>query len=283
MKPVLRTTLGMLLALPICSLADSPQFELPVQLSVGLKAFATYLDEPLFTLDDGNVQAIRSKKQEVLLIPTLSARYDKFFATASYSPSHSFRMETPRENITEYALRSGQGALASYSPTFRYDITIKREEQDVNFGYALLPSASASVGYKKIKYNGTYNSARIEAGGTSYAQDWGTKINYLYQGPTVGFAATAPLGNGISLYGNLAMGVGFKLKIDDRSSSADYNAHEVGLSYVLPVKAWPMKSLLTTLGYRGQSLTSKSSNIYGDKVHIAERTEGFTLGVVAAF
>ena len=42
--------------------ADSPQFELPVQLSVGLKAFATYLDEPLFTLDDGNVQAIRSKK-----------------------------------------------------------------------------------------------------------------------------------------------------------------------------------------------------------------------------
>ena len=36
-----------------------------------------------------------------------------------------------------------------YGPTFRYDITIKREERDVNFGYALLPSASASVGYKE--------------------------------------------------------------------------------------------------------------------------------------
>ena len=67
----------------------------------------------------------------------------------------------------------------------------------------------------------------------------GHQINYLYQGRP---SALPPQlrSNGIGLYGNLAMGVGFKLKIDDRSSSADYNAHEVGNPYVLPVKAWPM-------------------------------------------
>lgn len=268
------------LLLPAASHADIGG--LPLQLAFGLKSFYTYLDEPFPVLNETNALSVRSKKRELLFIPMASVRFDRFFATASWSPSHDFKMDIPAQDVTGYLVWKNQFAPNS-QPKASFTTTFKRQEQDANIGFSLLPSASVTVGYKKVKYSGTFSGSRIENAGGFVEDPNKYSFDYLYQGPTVGFAATAPVGHGFSLYGNLAVGVGFKLESSGVKSDAEYNAHEVGLSYQLPVNLQPMKSLLATAGYRGQSLTSTGTNDFGSKTHLAERTEGFTLGIVGAF
>src|SRR5687768_12196303 len=63
---------------------------------------------------------------ETSLIPLLSLRYQEFLVSGSYLTSTDF----------------------TFSPTYKPE----RKEYDINFGYFLLPSLAATVGYKHMEY-----------------------------------------------------------------------------------------------------------------------------------
>lgn len=150
------------------------------------------------------------------------------------------------------------GALASTRFTFDDGSTAKRSEWDASVGYSILPGLTATLGYKRV------------------SQSDGTNV-YRPAGPVLGLGASAPIGEGLSLYGSVGLG---RLKTpagDAIDFKANYTLTEVGLSYALNADhpRWTL-----TGGYRMQVLRSKEA--FGQQDG-RDTTQGFTLGMLVTF
>ena len=139
----------------------------------------------------------------------------------------------------------------------------RRSEFDVNAGYRVMPSLAVTLGYKKVSQSGS-------AG------------RYRPAGPVIGASANAPLGNGVSVYGSLAIGRLHTPSGDDIRFKANYQLAEVGLAYALTADR-PRWTL--TGGYRIQTMRSKDALLDPDGRELDGRdtTQGVTLGVNATF
>lgn len=168
------------------------------------------------------------------------------------------------------SVRWGQwlGSLAAYQSTQHREVGAtsggKREELDANIGYAVLPGAALTLGYKRV----------TQAAGI---------FEYKLAGPVLGVSASAPLGGALSVYGNFALGR-FKPK-GNVDIDADYRLLEAGLAYTVGLER-VLRSVTFTLGWRNQVLVSKNAispptDAVSRDAH--DLTEGFTLGVVATF
>jgi len=169
---------------------------------------------------------------ETAVIPVASLRYKDFLVSGSYLVETDFNF--PGED---------------YHP--------KRKEYDVNFGYFLLPSLAATVGYKHMQYADVY--------------EWRTK------GWTVGLSGSAPLAPYVSLYGNLAYG---RPKINDNAGvftgqRAKYLLTEFGLAFPLGQMSPSMNGFLLTAGYRYQRVGANPNlNAGAGDKELFEYTQG---------
>ena len=147
--------------------------------------------------------------------------------------------------------------LANANPqaTFR----TKRVELDLHASYYFLPGLSAGIGYKESDFSG------------------GT-----VKGPIFSLAGSAPLGSGIGLYANGAIGP-LKARFPGANSNANYTLSELGFSYSFDgASLGAMKGWSATLGYRYQSIKLKNFQLFFGQ-DVRDSTVGTTLGLFARF
>jgi hypothetical protein len=189
----------------------------------------------------------------VSVIPQLSVRYRDYLGSLSVMTPTNYTLD-------QQWVGSSRG---------------RRSEVDMNLGYVITPGLSATVGAKRL------------------TQNFGGK--FTWTGPTVGLSGTAALNSGLSAY--MAIGLGWMkaslAKADGAghtSLRSDYMLSEAGVAYSLGNMGWsPLQSAALTFGYRSQVLTTKgyvlndtSTTTYNTQ-NVRDTTQGFTLGVVAAF
>lgn len=197
-------------------------------------------------------------------MPTIGARFGKFMTSATYTVP------------TTYA--SANGAISS----------VGRSELDVIGGYFVAPSVLVSVGYKHGKTDRLVPYANVDSS---------IKIDALL----LGVSGSAPLADRLSLYGNLAYGLGRqKSKLSDTngdtSHRATYTIGEVGFNYRLTDgnKLGFLQGLSASAGYRVQTYTAKdlAFGTYAadnqtlleiDKSNIRSTTSGFILALIGSF
>lgn len=138
-----------------------------------------------------------------------------------------------------------------------------RSEFDLILGYSVLPSLNLTLGYKKVSQRDG-------------------DVRYEPAGPVLGLNGSAPMAQGFSLYGALAVG---KLKTPQSGGDnvvkfkADYRLTEVGLSYAL-AGAQVSPRWTFSAGYRIQVMNSKQA--FGNQDG-RDTTQGFAVGAIATF
>jgi hypothetical protein len=228
---------ALLLAVAASAQAQSQDFTV----SAGLKVWNTRWQTFTYrNANDGSrVLSQVEFETEPVLLPLLSLRWGQWLASAAaYQSTDHQAVVNPSDD--------------------------RREEFDANIGYAVLPNAVLTLGYKRLS-----QSAGRE--------------NYKLAGPVLGLSASAPLGGAVSLYGTFALG---RLKPKGTVDlDADYRLLEAGLAYTLGLDRWA-RSLSFTLGWRNQVLISKNAlSPPRDTVtrDAKDLTEGVTLGAVLSF
>jgi hypothetical protein len=166
----------------------------------------------------------------------------------------------PSVSVRFGQFRGTLSALTSTSYGFDDGTTGKRSEFDANVGYSVLPGLTFTVGYKQMTQSG--NSGR-----------------YRPSGPVLGLSASAPIGEGLAIYGSVGLG---RLKTrpgDAISFKAEYGLTEVGLTYALTtdLPRWTL-----TGGYRMQVMRSKDA-LPETGQDGRDNTQGLTLGVLVTF
>lgn len=174
---------------------------------------------------------------------------------------------------------------------------VSRKEYDISLGYAILPNLTASLAYKNgsISQGITQNTATLTGGSTSSS-------SYDVTGWLLGISGSVPLSGPLSLYGNVAYGTATeKLKnsssVGKSSFDGNYKIGEIGLSYRIADSSNMsfLKSATIQLGYRAQvitirdfpfhtfSLANPTTPISTERLNVKSTTDGFILGLVAAF
>jgi hypothetical protein len=208
-----------------------------LSVSVGVRAWYTdWTTFSYFTDGNGNNLALTqtAAQEELVLMPIVSLRYGKFSGSISAFPSKSFSF-----------VDGGSG---------------KREELDVNFGYAVRPGLTVTVGYKKVEQSDG-------------------DLRYRPAGPVIGVSGYAPLGGLLSLYGSLGLGWMKTPSGDAIEFDADYRLAELGLASTPNGEV--LKGRWTfTGGYRIQVLDSKDA--FGSQDG-RDTTQGFTVGTLFTF
>jgi hypothetical protein len=223
--------------LVLCAAGTALAQDAGLSVSVGVRAWYTewttfsYLEDPPGT----NIALTQiSADNKLVPVPIVSLRYGNFVGTISGFPSTGFSFSN-----------GGSG---------------KREEFDVNFGYAVMQGLTLTLGYKKV----------VQSDGAD---------RYRPSGPVFGVNANAPLGGALSLYGVLGLG---RLKTpagDEINFKADYRLTELGLAYTLNTGRLPRLWTFTG-GYRVQVMSSKEA--FGSQDG-RDTTQGFTFGAIATF
>lgn len=213
--------------------------------SIGLRMWNNVWNANNFATS-GNVQVAThlTSSPQTMPIATASLRYGDFGISGSLGSN------------TPYSLNDG----------LLGNVTQNRTEKDVNFSYYLLPSLSASIGYKSVKY--------VNSGGSSESK-----------GPTIALSASAPLGKGFGIYGT--GGVGAHVLSTDgwlpTTLQSDYKLGEVGLSYSTSISASSLKGITVTAGYRYQKITVRDFPLINNVRDIDDITSGLNLGLIASF
>jgi hypothetical protein len=209
-------------------------------------------------------------KTEFVPIPVIGVRYDKFVASASYLPKTSYDSQDPTLG------------------------KVKRDELDLNVGYSVLPTVVISLGYKR----GTQDRLTGQLDPTTGESiPSGVKVEAIL----LGASASVPLAGRFSFYGNVAYGVGrnktdFVGATGETRFDSDYKIGEIGVSYAAYEggAGAVLKSVLISVGYRAQVLTSKdlplgtytvpgNSLIDVQHVDVKTTTDGFVVGLVGVF
>jgi hypothetical protein len=166
----------------------------------------------------------------------------------------------PSVSVRYGAFRGTLSALTSTSYSFDDGTAGKRSEFDANVGYSVLPGLAVTLGYKSMTQSGNAGS-------------------YRPSGPVLGLSASAPIGEGLAIYGSLGLGRLKTRSSDKIQFKAEYGLTEVGLSYALTTDQ-PRWTL--TGGYRMQVLRSKDA-LEGSTQDGRDNTQGLTLGVLVTF
>lgn len=207
----------------------------------------------------GTSESAESSSQHAIVIPALSLRRGAWLLSGSYAAAPRYAFEL-RDRF----------------------YTGKRSEWDLAVGYYFAPSAAVTLGWKSILQN-------FE----------GPDDNYRYRGLTLGFAGSARITAGASLYGNAAIGVPglFRAQLAEQTRDAlgqrdfdqSYYVTEIGLAYPLDLGGpGSLKGLVASVGYRSQVASIKQFRIGRDGVTsfpttLQDNTHGLVFGLSATF
>lgn len=230
-------------------------------LTIGLKVWGAEWQTP-FPSSLGGVHIITTtSKAQPVLIPSLAMRFKDLVISGGYFTTTKFDFQK-FTTVVDFGPPTG----------FTVDTTTataKRTESDVNLGYVIYRSIALSVGYKQISQK--YHTVDSSPGLQDFVFDSETK----YAGPTIGIAASAPIGRGgLGLYDNFSYG---QLKAqftgEEEKDDAMYISSELGFTYKAGVA-------LMSLGYKYQALDTTTR----DSKQIApDVTKGFIFGLNLTF
>lgn len=188
---------------------------------------------------------------------TMTLRVKRFFTSLGY-------LTTPNYAFPRYI-----DATAN-----NYDWVASRQEVDWNFGFMFVPQIGATMGYKGVtqKFGGKVNATTIATSKT------------YYNGVTFGILGSAPVGKGVSLYGNGAGGF-MSVKYDPapntttaRNDTATYESAELGIAW----KA-PNAPLSAKFGYKFQKISTRLDEPNFRNQRAIDLTTGYILGLNLIF
>lgn len=201
----------------------------------------------------------------IVPITALGVRYGKVLATLSVSPSTGF----------------GAGGLMA-------DGQIDRQEYDLSVGYAVLPSTTVSLIYKRGKASPTITQAAQNLLGLSAGDGGGGSV-------LLGVSTGTTLQGAVSLYANLAYGGGRWRVTDAPGHSSRYPSRYTVADFGLAWRAGGPANVTLQLGFRSQTLTLKRvdlpvyslgsppQQLDNRSVDAPSTTQGVVLSVGAAF
>jgi hypothetical protein len=245
---------------------------------------------------------------EATPIPQLSVRYKWLIASASYYAETDFDFPT----TTGLTALVNSGTSTSTLAAFDSKLTGARYEWDVAGGFYIHPNIVILGGYKQMRqtlnFSSTYNAA-LSNGGDAVSNAVNRQLSFQsdgkfdVSGPTIGIAASVPMGQGFGVYGNYAHGF---LTLADGTADlvvnpafsgqvtpftnflrgekdVAYDVAELGITYTyglnnLPAHL-PLSAATAYLGYRYQAFETDLSGGGRGFTERSDKTQGFVAGV----
>lgn len=236
---------------------------------------------------------------EPVPIPQLSVRYKWLIVTGGYYSKTRF----------DFGRSVGDLLLDPDPGNNDDDITIfetesqasgERYEWDASAGIYVHPYVAILGGYKKVRqdivttFKFTNRTEALDDANPSFGQEF-TDIDI--EGPTIGIAASVPIGGGFGIYGSYAhgfMGTDSRAVEDNgfefdrfRDFDTSYNVAEGGFSYTHGVERLmphlPLSAATVYAGYRYQRISTDFGERGPEFQDAGDVTEGFAVGVNLTF
>ena len=217
---------------------------------------------------------------EPVPIPQLSARYKWLFVTGSYYAKTGFDFDNSE---TQLSLVTDDGRPARFT-TGTVSTSGDRYEWDASGGIYVHPYVAILGGYKKVRQAIDQTQTVVFPEPVTLRSFSDIDIG----GPTIGIAASVPIGRGFGVYTSYAHGFmdaeildsGFPEEVFD----ADYDVAEAGFSYTHGMDQLmphlPLSAATVYAGYRYQNISTAFDEPAQDR---ADVTKGFAVGVNLTF
>jgi hypothetical protein len=243
---------------------------------------------------------------EPVPIPQISARYKWLFVTGSYYAKTGFDFDNSEGTVSVDL--DGDGFADAQSRTV-FSTSGERYEWDASGGVYIHPYVALLGGYKKVRQE-------IDSFLTQETQDFtgARRTDSLrsfsdidIEGPTIGIAASVPIGRGFGVYASYAHGfldaeirdvtrtVNGRDAIDDVDCEgpcdsrapdfdATYDVAELGFSYTHGTEGlaphMPLSAATVYAGYRYQNISTEFNEPNQDRTDV---TKGFAVGLNLTF
>jgi len=230
---------------------------------------------------------------EPVPIPQLSVRYQWLIVTGGYYSKTSFDFGRSVaflelvDNDTNEPIRDLFLTEAETSG--------ERYEWDASAGIYVHPYVAILGGYKKVRQEITTTinfTNRLQPEESFVGREF---TDVAIEGPTIGIAASVPIGRGFGMYGSYAHGFMHTdsravdddgLEFDrDRDLDTTYNVAELGFTYTHGVEGlmphMPLSAATVYAGYRYQRISTDFDQ--PDVQDAGDVTEGFAVGVNFSF
>jgi hypothetical protein len=229
---------------------------------------------------------------EAVPIPQLSARYKWLFVTGSYYSKTNFDFEPTFATVR--AVDSAGNPVGAPIINNTGETSGERYEWDASGGIYVHPYVAILGGYKKVRQT-IDQTLTTTFQGASDVSTSSSKIDI--EGPTIGIAASVPIGRGFGVYATYAHGF-MDSKIRDvvttppccsdsgtQKFDADYDVAEAGFSYTHGMDQLmphlPLSAATVYAGYRYQAIsTDFQKQRTQDRSDV---TRGFAVGVNLTF
>jgi hypothetical protein len=258
---------------------------------------------------------------EPVPIPQISARYKWLFVTGSYYAKTGFDFDDTRATTSARVDTNGDGVLDSGAQSITFFSTSgDRYEWDASGGIYIHPYVALLGGYKKVRQEiDSFLTQEIVDLATGETIGIGTRRSFSdidIEGPTIGIAASVPIGGGFGVYASYAHGFldaeirdvqrtaneedladpgCAPFRCDSRAPDADatYDVAELGFSYTHGLQGlaphMPPSAATVYAGYRYQNISTEFDEPQRDRFVGAagqdrsDVTRGFAVGVNLTF
>jgi len=248
---------------------------------------------------------------EAVPIPQLSARYKWLFVTGSYYAKTGFDFDDSEVRASALVDADGDGDADDFGATSTtlFSTSGDRYEWDASGGVYIHPYVAILGGYKKVRQEIDFFSTQVTenlltgATGTDSARSFS---DIDIEGPTIGVAASVPIGRGFGVYASYAHGFmdaeirdvqrtfnGQDLADPDCAGPCDfrapdtdatYDVAELGFSYTHGTQGlaphMPLSAATVYAGYRYQNISTEFDEPTQDRSDV---TKGFAVGVNLTF
>jgi hypothetical protein len=248
---------------------------------------------------------------EPVPIPQLSARYKWLFVTSSYYAKTGFDFDDSRASTTALVDIDGDGVndLGAQSTTL-FRTSGERYEWDASGGVYIHPYVALLGGYKKVRQeiDSFLTQETVDLLTLSTRTDSVRAFSDIdIEGPTIGIAASVPIGRGFGVYASYAHGfmdaeirdvtrtvngrdpidnVDCPGPCDSRAPDTDatYDVAELGFSYTHGTEGlaphMPLSAATVYAGYRYQNISTEFDEPFQDRSDV---TRGFAVGLNLTF
>jgi hypothetical protein len=249
---------------------------------------------------------------EPVPIPQLSARYKWLFVTGSYYAKTGFDFDDTEGTTTAFVDTDGDGVLdTGAESTTLFSTSGDRYEWDASGGVYIHPYVALLGGYKKVRQEidnfATQETVDLATGATIGTASATSFSDIDIEGPTIGIAASVPIGRGFGVYASYAHGFldaeirdvertanGVDLAdpdcapfpCDSRAPDTDatYDVAELGFSYTHGTEGlaphMPLSAATVYAGYRYQNISTEFDEPDQDRSDV---TRGFAVGLNLTF
>ncbi|MGQ0592051.1 MAG: hypothetical protein ACT4QB_05210 [Gammaproteobacteria bacterium] len=238
---------------------------------------------------------------EPVPIPQISARYKWLFVTGSYYAKTGFDFDDSEATVTVVTPNTiDPDQVTNFAETTTvFSTSGDRYEWDASGGVYIHPYVAILGGYKKVRqeidFFATRTTEQILPPQLVPPDSSRSFSDIDIEGPTIGIAASVPIGRGFGVYASYAHGFMdaelrdvLRIPVDQEIASgefdATYDVAELGFSYTHGTQNlaphMPLSAATVYAGYRYQNISTEFDEPNQDR---ADVTKGFAVGVNLTF